>query len=95
MKKLRIITILSSLFLTLSLLLVVVSLVVLIPGESFGKKSIIALILALSPLPLIVAAILLKTVAVFARDAEYFATRDPLTNLYNQRTFWDFLGYEI
>jgi len=95
MKKLRIITILSSLLLTLSLLLVAVSLVVFIPGDSFGKKMIIALMLALSPLPLIVASILLKTTAAYAKEAELFSTRDPLTNLYNQRTFWDFLGYEI
>ncbi|MCL7750992.1 diguanylate cyclase [Guyparkeria hydrothermalis] len=28
-------------------------------------------------------------------DLEYFATRDPLTRLYNQRMFWSLLDYEI
>ncbi len=28
-------------------------------------------------------------------DLEYFATRDPLTRLYNQRMFWSLLYYEI
>ena len=28
-------------------------------------------------------------------DLEYFATRDPLTRLYNQRLFWSLLDYEI
>ena len=28
------------------------------------------------------------------KDAETYATRDPLTGLYNQHTFWDLLRYE-
>ncbi|HYA86022.1 MAG TPA: bifunctional diguanylate cyclase/phosphodiesterase [Nitrospirota bacterium] len=35
-----------------------------------------------------------KTLAAYTRDVERFATRDPLTNLYNQISFWDLLEYE-
>ncbi len=37
----------------------------------------------------------IKAIDKYTRDLEYFATRDPLTNLYNQRLFWELLGYEI
>ena len=37
----------------------------------------------------------IKAIDKYTRDLEYFATRDPLTNLYNQRAFWDLIGYEI
>ncbi len=36
-----------------------------------------------------------RAVNKYTRDLEYYATRDPLTNLYNQRVFWDLLDYEI
>jgi diguanylate cyclase (GGDEF)-like protein len=36
-----------------------------------------------------------RAVEAYAREIERFATRDPLTNLYNQNAFWDLLGYEI
>lgn len=35
-----------------------------------------------------------KAIYKYTRDLEYYATRDPLTNLYNQRVFWELLGYE-
>jgi diguanylate cyclase (GGDEF)-like protein len=35
-----------------------------------------------------------KTLATYTREIERFATRDPLTNLYNQIAFWDLLNYE-
>ena len=34
------------------------------------------------------------TLSVYRREVERFATRDPLTNLYNQVSFWDLLEYE-
>lgn len=37
----------------------------------------------------------IKAIYKYTRDLEYYATRDPLTNLYNQRAFWDLLGYEV
>ena len=36
-----------------------------------------------------------KAIYKYTKDLEYYATRDPLTNLYNQRLFWELLGYEI
>lgn len=37
----------------------------------------------------------IKAIYKYTRDLEYYATRDPLTDLYNQRVFWELLGYEI
>ncbi|OOZ39479.1 hypothetical protein BOW53_11240 [Solemya pervernicosa gill symbiont] len=36
-----------------------------------------------------------KAIYKYTKDLEYYATRDPLTDLYNQRIFWELLGYEI
>ncbi|EDP75512.1 bifunctional diguanylate cyclase/phosphodiesterase [Hydrogenivirga sp. 128-5-R1-1] len=36
-----------------------------------------------------------KALEEYARNIEYYATRDPLTGLYNQRVFWELLEYEI
>lgn len=36
-----------------------------------------------------------KAIHKYTRDLEYYATRDPLTHLYNQRVFWEMAGYEI
>lgn len=35
-----------------------------------------------------------NALAKYTREVERFATRDPLTNLYNQIAFWDLLAYE-
>lgn len=37
----------------------------------------------------------IKAIYKFTKDLEYYATRDPLTNLFNQRVFWEMLGYEV
>ena len=36
-----------------------------------------------------------KAIAKYTRDLEFYATRDPLTQLFNQRVFWELLDYEI
>ncbi len=36
-----------------------------------------------------------KAVYKYTKELEYFATRDPLTNLYTQRVFWELLNYEV
>lgn len=36
-----------------------------------------------------------KAISRYTRELEYYATRDPLTNLYNQRVFWELLEYEV
>jgi diguanylate cyclase (GGDEF)-like protein len=37
----------------------------------------------------------IKAIYKYTKDLEYYATRDPLTTLFNQRVFWELLGYEI
>jgi diguanylate cyclase (GGDEF)-like protein len=37
----------------------------------------------------------LKAIDEFTGKLEYYATRDPLTGLYNQRVFWELLDYEV
>lgn len=36
-----------------------------------------------------------KAIYKYTEDLEHYATRDPLTDLYNQRMFWELLGYEV
>lgn len=36
-----------------------------------------------------------KAIYKYTRDLEYYATRDPLTDLFNQRVFWELLNYEV
>ncbi len=36
-----------------------------------------------------------KAIYKYTKELEYYATRDPLTNLYNQRVFRDLLEYEV
>lgn len=35
-----------------------------------------------------------KAISKYTKDLEYYASRDPLTNLYNRRVFWELLEYE-
>lgn len=37
----------------------------------------------------------IKAIHKYTKDLEYYATRDPLTNLFNQRAFWELINYEI
>ncbi|WP_224960844.1 putative bifunctional diguanylate cyclase/phosphodiesterase [Geomonas subterranea] len=37
----------------------------------------------------------IKAIHKYTKDLEYYATRDPLTNLFNQRVFWELISYEI
>ncbi|GFO55740.1 GGDEF-domain containing protein [Geomonas sp. Red276] len=37
----------------------------------------------------------IKAIHKYTKDLEYYATRDPLTNLFNQRVFWELITYEI
>ncbi|MCX8083675.1 MAG: EAL domain-containing protein [Calditerrivibrio sp.] len=36
-----------------------------------------------------------KAMSKYTKQLEYYTTRDPLTNLFNQRVFWEVLGYEV
>jgi len=37
----------------------------------------------------------IRAIYKYTCELEYYATRDPLTKLYNQRMFWDLFDYEI
>ena len=37
----------------------------------------------------------LKAIHKYTRDMEFYATRDPLTDLYNRRVFWELFEYEV
>ncbi|HID66664.1 MAG TPA: bifunctional diguanylate cyclase/phosphodiesterase [Aquificaceae bacterium] len=36
-----------------------------------------------------------KAINAYTQELEYYATRDPLTGLYNRRIFWEILHYEV
>jgi diguanylate cyclase (GGDEF)-like protein len=36
-----------------------------------------------------------RAISKFTKEIEFYATRDPLTLLYNQRVFWELLQYEV
>ncbi len=36
-----------------------------------------------------------KAIHKYTRDMEYYATRDPLTDLFNRRVFWELFEYEV
>ncbi|MDA8259428.1 MAG: EAL domain-containing protein [Betaproteobacteria bacterium] len=36
-----------------------------------------------------------KAIDKYTKDLEYYATRDPLTNVYNQRVFWELIENEV
>ncbi|MCA1932669.1 MAG: diguanylate cyclase, partial [Calditerrivibrio sp.] len=36
-----------------------------------------------------------KAISKYTKQLEYYTTRDPLTNLFNQRVFWEMLSYEV
>jgi diguanylate cyclase (GGDEF)-like protein len=54
-----------------------------------------AFLLFLSPVPVTSGMFLVRAINRYATELEALATRDPLTELYNQRTFWNLLQYEI
>ena len=95
MKKLKTIMLICSSLLFLGMVFIAVSLALYVPGASREKNVMVVLLLFMSSLPLLLAAIFRKGMASHAGQSEQFAARDPLTSLYNQGTFWDFLGHEI
>lgn len=84
----------GSFLLFLAMALAAVGLAVFVPVTFRMKTAITVMLAALSPLPLLLAAFLWNVLNRAVRQ-EPFTTRDPLTKLYTQSTFWDFLGDEI
>jgi diguanylate cyclase (GGDEF)-like protein len=94
-KKSKYIIVLGSVLLSLSLLLIAAGVVTVADDGSRVHRLVAGFLVVLSLFPPVAASLVLRSINVFVRQAEQFATRDPLTYLYNQKTFWDYLGYEI
>lgn len=79
-----------------SLIMAATSIVLLSYGPALpaALKAMIVVVLSLSPFPFISTFVHCRALDRYATEAESFATRDPLTGLYNQHTFWDLLQYE-
>jgi diguanylate cyclase (GGDEF)-like protein len=58
-------------------------------------KTVAVLLFILSPFPSVIASIVIKNLNALTRQVKQYETRDPLTYLYNQKTFRVLLGYEI
>jgi len=59
-----------------------------------GITILAVLLLAFAPIPVVFTVFLIRKLEACSLDSEKFATRDQLTGLYNQKTFWDLLNYE-
>jgi len=88
----------------ITLVLILVSFCMLVMGTYLfavagngSKVSITAavLLLILSLFPSVIAYVVIKNLNSLARQAKQYETRDTLTELYNQKTFRNLLGYEI
>lgn len=95
MKKNKFIITLGLVLVSLCLLVIAIGLLTVADDGSKAHRMVAVFLFVLSFFPSVIAFIVLKNLNAFARQAEQFATRDPLTYLYNQKTFWDSLGYEI
>ncbi len=94
-KKSRLIVIIGSMLLGAVLVLIAIGLVTIGDDGSPAHRVVAGLLFLLTGLGALLAVVVQKSMKTFARQAEQFATRDPLTYLYNQKTFWDYMGYEI
>jgi diguanylate cyclase (GGDEF)-like protein len=95
LKKSKLIIILVWVLASLCLLLMCASLAIVTFDVYKERKIASDILFLLSVPPPVIAFIILKNFNAFVKEARQSETRDPLTNLYNQRTFWNFLGYEI
>ena len=81
---------------TVSAMMGVTGAVLLMSGSGMpaALKTMAIAILALAPFPAASTVVLVRALDRYAKEAESYATRDSLTGLYNQHTFWDLLQYE-
>jgi len=63
-------------------------------GMPAALKIMAVAVLVLAPFPSVSTVVLIRALDRYEKDAESYATRDSLTGLYNQHTFWDLLQYE-
>jgi len=81
---------------TVSAMMGVTGAVLLMSGSGMpaALKTMAIAILVLAPFPAASTVVLVRALDRYAKEAESYATRDSLTGLYNQHTFWDLLQYE-
>ena len=65
-----------------------------LPG-GWGRATVLIFLASLAPVPIVILVMLQRMMHEYMITAQRFATRDALTDLYNQNTFWDMLNYEI
>lgn len=95
MTALRKLLIIASLLMSVSLLGAVAAIAILLPAWAWEKQLIMALLSVLATIPVLGLFSLLKALQQHENTVQRYATRDALTDLYNQNAFWDFLNYEI
>lgn len=66
-----------------------------LPGRGGPKLFLLAALVIMTPFPLAMLVMAFRALREHSEHAQRYATRDPLTDLYNQNAFWDFLNYEI
>ena len=94
MKIMRNIIVSGSVMLSVCVALYASGMAFFLPRAFWSQHPLLSLLLILLPLPAITAVILWRAMSTYAGKPSLFSTRDPLTNLYNQTVFWDYLGYE-
>ena len=94
LKKIKTILLAGSLAVSLSMALASIIFLSYDRNMPVALNVLTIVILALSPFPAASTILLIRSLTKYAKEAETFSTRDPLTGLYNQHTFWDLLQYE-
>jgi len=81
---------------TVSVMMGATGIILLIYGAGMpaALKIMAVAVLVLAPFPAVSTVVLIRALDRYEKDAESYATRDSLTGLYNQHTFWDLLQYE-
>lgn len=75
--------------------MVMLGIMLLLSGGAVAYPRLVTvLLLGLSPVPVVSGIVLVRALDRYEQEAETYASRDPLTGLYNQHTFWDLLSYE-
>ena len=94
MRSLKNIVILCSVLMSVGIVASAVIVGSVFPGGA-GKGLVLTLLALLAPAPIIVLVLVQRVMKEHTATAQRYATRDGLTDLYNQNTFWDLLNYEI
>ncbi len=95
MGKSKFIIVLGLVLVSFCLLVLGVCLLTVADDGSKLRNMVAVLLFILSPFPSVIASLVIKNLNALARQVKQYETHDPLTFLYNQKTFRNLLGYEI